>query len=163
MGMDSNSEVMNINGHFKKNKKPGKETSSTSRAEFNTTRILEFDSSEPPQGEKSWLYKLNPFRQGSVPPVPKEKLVTKEYNAGFISRLYFHWMTPLMAATSDSFMRMISGVLTPDGRQELSHQSFRLILRNKLLAEAKILLYLRFMRHLRGNSGLVASASSLPV
>ncbi|KHJ32210.1 putative abc transporter [Erysiphe necator] len=97
MGMDSNSEVMNINGHFKKNKKPGKETSSTSRAEFNTTRILEFDSSEPPQGEKSWLYKLNPFRQGSVPPVPKEKLVTKEYNAGFISRLYFHWMTPLMA------------------------------------------------------------------
>lgn len=41
--------------------------------------------------------KLNPFKRKNLPPVPAERTVSREYQAGFFSALYFQWMAPLMS------------------------------------------------------------------
>jgi ATP-binding cassette subfamily C (CFTR/MRP) protein 1 len=41
--------------------------------------------------------KLNPFSRKNVPPIPTERMVTREYQAGFFSALYFSWIAPLMS------------------------------------------------------------------
>lgn len=48
--------------------------------------------------EKPWYKKLNPMRWGAIPEIPKERIVSREYQAGFFSRLTFQWMNPLMTA-----------------------------------------------------------------
>lgn len=45
---------------------------------------------------KPWYKTPNPLRWGSIPPVPKERQVSREYTAGFFSKLTFQWMAPLM-------------------------------------------------------------------
>ena len=47
------------------------------------------------QLKKSW----NPFKR-NPPPVPKERTVSREYTAGWFSRLTFQWMNPLMTVRS---------------------------------------------------------------
>jgi hypothetical protein len=47
-------------------------------------------------GKRKWTSKINPLKWGPKPPVPKEREVCPEYNAGFFSQLYFVWMGPLM-------------------------------------------------------------------
>ncbi|KAI1214940.1 ATP-binding cassette transporter protein YOR1-like protein [Annulohypoxylon truncatum] len=47
--------------------------------------------------KKPWYKILNPLLWGSIPPIPKEREVSKEYGAGFFSKLTFHWMAPLMS------------------------------------------------------------------
>lgn len=49
--------------------------------------------------EKSWYKKLNPMRWGPIPEVPKERIVSREYQAGFFSKLTFQWMNPLMTVS----------------------------------------------------------------
>ncbi|KAL3470334.1 P-loop containing nucleoside triphosphate hydrolase protein [Aspergillus californicus] len=39
---------------------------------------------------------LNPLRLQKVPPVPKERSVSREHGASFFSLVYFQWMSPLM-------------------------------------------------------------------
>lgn len=90
---------MTINDYLKKIKNSGKEKRKANSVDYDLTGPVESDNPELLQSEKSWLEKLNPFRRGTAPSVPKERSVTKEYNAGLISRLYFHWMTPLMAVS----------------------------------------------------------------
>ncbi|PTB42046.1 hypothetical protein M441DRAFT_190301 [Trichoderma asperellum CBS 433.97] len=48
--------------------------------------------------ERPWYKKLNPMRWGAIPEIPKERIVSREYQAGFFSRLTFQWMNPLMTA-----------------------------------------------------------------
>ncbi|KAI0167068.1 ATP-binding cassette transporter protein YOR1-like protein [Hypoxylon sp. FL1284] len=50
-----------------------------------------------PVDKKPWYKTPNPLRWGSIPPVPKERQVSREYNAGFLSKLTFQWMAPLMS------------------------------------------------------------------
>ncbi|KAK5993353.1 ABC-type transporter cicA [Cladobotryum mycophilum] len=45
---------------------------------------------------KPWYKTANPLLWGGIPPVPEERTVSKEYTAGFFSKLTFQWMTPLM-------------------------------------------------------------------
>ncbi|KAJ4140873.1 ATP-binding cassette transporter yor1 [Fusarium equiseti] len=52
---------------------------------------------DPPQ-KKSWHKKLNPLRWGAPPPVPEKPLKSREHDAGFLSKLTFQWMGPLMHA-----------------------------------------------------------------
>ncbi|XDG02068.1 hypothetical protein ABKA04_001683 [Annulohypoxylon sp. FPYF3050] len=47
--------------------------------------------------KKPWYKKINPLLWGPVPPVPQEREVSREYGAGFFSRLTFQWMAPLMS------------------------------------------------------------------
>lgn len=49
---------------------------------------------DPPK--KSWHKKMNPLRWGSPPPVPEKSVKSREHEAGFLSKLTFQWMSPLM-------------------------------------------------------------------
>ncbi|RMZ88029.1 hypothetical protein DV736_g4741, partial [Chaetothyriales sp. CBS 134916] len=40
---------------------------------------------------------LNPLKRRSLPPVPLNREVSREYRAGFFSRLYFQWVAPLLS------------------------------------------------------------------
>lgn len=48
---------------------------------------------------KTWKQKLNPMRWGATPPVPKERLPSREHEAGFFSKLIFQWQASLMAVS----------------------------------------------------------------
>ncbi|KND93889.1 Oligomycin resistance ATP-dependent permease YOR1 [Tolypocladium ophioglossoides CBS 100239] len=45
---------------------------------------------------RKWYSRVNPLRWGGIPRVPDERIVSREYRAGFFSKLTFQWMTPLM-------------------------------------------------------------------
>ncbi|KAI4217682.1 MAG: hypothetical protein LQ351_000278 [Letrouitia transgressa] len=45
---------------------------------------------------KPWYKRLNPLKRRIPPPIPKERIVSREYNAGFFSMLTFQWMAPIM-------------------------------------------------------------------
>ncbi|KAK2024466.1 ABC transporter [Colletotrichum zoysiae] len=47
---------------------------------------------------KPWYKTPNPLRWGGIPPVPEEKILSREYKAGFFSLLTFQWMAPIMSA-----------------------------------------------------------------
>jgi ATP-binding cassette subfamily C (CFTR/MRP) protein 1 len=47
--------------------------------------------------ERTLKEKLNPFKRKNLPPVPAERVVTRECQAGFFSALYFQWIAPLMS------------------------------------------------------------------
>ncbi|KAL1304864.1 hypothetical protein AAFC00_003788 [Neodothiora populina] len=49
-----------------------------------------------PTEKRSWSTKLNPFKMKHPPPIPQERTVCPEYNAGFFSLLTFQWMAPIM-------------------------------------------------------------------
>ncbi|PNS18975.1 hypothetical protein CAC42_6070 [Sphaceloma murrayae] len=46
--------------------------------------------------KRPWSKRLNPFKSKYPPPIPKEREVSLEYQAGFWNKLVFQWMTPLM-------------------------------------------------------------------
>ncbi|KAF2842640.1 ABC multidrug transporter-like protein [Patellaria atrata CBS 101060] len=47
--------------------------------------------------QKKWHDRINPLKRTLKPPIPKERAVSREYNASFFSRLTFQWMAPIMA------------------------------------------------------------------
>ncbi|ETS80377.1 hypothetical protein PFICI_07906 [Pestalotiopsis fici W106-1] len=54
-------------------------------------------ASSPPQS-KPWYKQPDPLKWGKIPPVPEERGESREYHAGWLSRLTFQWMAPLMMA-----------------------------------------------------------------
>lgn len=48
---------------------------------------------------RPWYKTSNPLRWGRIPPVPDERIVSPEHKAGFLSRLTFGWVTPLMVVS----------------------------------------------------------------
>ena len=57
---------------------------------------VDADLSTPEAPKKPWYRRLNPLKWGKDPPVPTERTVCPEYNAGFFNMLTFHWMGPIM-------------------------------------------------------------------
>jgi ATP-binding cassette, subfamily C (CFTR/MRP), member 1 len=57
---------------------------------------LAYVPSAAPTEKTPWYTRLNPLSQGKMPPVPQERIVSREYNAGFLSMLTFQWVNPLM-------------------------------------------------------------------
>lgn len=55
-----------------------------------------------PKAKKVWYKRLNPLKWGEKPPVPKERIVSREYGASFFSMLTFQWMAPLMTVSKIS-------------------------------------------------------------
>lgn len=53
-----------------------------------------------PQAKKKlpWSKRLNPLKR-NPPPVPEERIVSREYHANFASKLSFQWISPLMAVS----------------------------------------------------------------
>ncbi|KAL1964629.1 hypothetical protein VTN77DRAFT_6803 [Rasamsonia byssochlamydoides] len=57
------------------------------------------DAAAKPNGRRTkskWYRKLNPLRLQKIPPVPKERAISREYGANFFSIITFQWMAPLM-------------------------------------------------------------------
>lgn len=46
---------------------------------------------------KPWYKKMNPLKWRAPPPVPETRAVSREYTAGFLSQLYFQWVSPIMS------------------------------------------------------------------
>lgn len=46
--------------------------------------------------KQSWRHRINPLKRGNPPPVPEERIVSREYKANFLSLLTFQWINPLM-------------------------------------------------------------------
>lgn len=74
----------------------------------------------PSQAQKSrpWYKQVNPLRWGTPPPAPKERITSREYQAGFLSRLTFQWMSQLMTVS------LLCPLITPQPRPadpKLSH------------------------------------------
>jgi ATP-binding cassette subfamily C (CFTR/MRP) protein 1 len=68
----------------------------------NTSAVTRTDSHvDEPAKKASWYrrLKLNPLRWGGIPPVPETRKVCREYNAPFLSLVYFQWVAPLMSAS----------------------------------------------------------------
>jgi ATP-binding cassette subfamily C (CFTR/MRP) protein 1 len=68
-------------------------TSEITRTESHVTTVA------PP---RPWYKKINPLRWSKAPPVPKERTVSREYTASFLSLVYFMWMSPLMSASTST-------------------------------------------------------------
>ena len=60
-----------------------------------TTSTLTVESQ--PNEVKPWYKRLNPLKRSIKPPVPKERGISREYSAPFLSLLTFQWMAPLMS------------------------------------------------------------------
>ncbi len=43
-----------------------------------------------------WYDRINPLKRRQAPPVPKERIVSREYGASFLSLVTFQWMNPVM-------------------------------------------------------------------
>lgn len=53
--------------------------------------------SKPQEPEKQpWTHRINPLKRGKPPPIPEERIVSREYGANFLSLLTFQWINPLM-------------------------------------------------------------------
>lgn len=71
-------------------------SSTGSRDNSNDIELGKEDSA-PPNKRKGWLSKLNPIRRlYPVPRVPVERAASREKKAGFLSKITFQWMSPLM-------------------------------------------------------------------
>ncbi|KAI4255845.1 MAG: hypothetical protein LQ352_002363 [Teloschistes flavicans] len=63
-----------------------------------TTRssIAEETRDEISIAKRPWYGRLNPLKKKILPPIPKERVVSREYKAGLFSRLTWQWMAPIM-------------------------------------------------------------------
>ena len=50
-----------------------------------------------PEKRKPWYKRFNPLERSTKPPVPKERIRSREDGASFLSLLTFQWMAPLMS------------------------------------------------------------------
>lgn len=46
-----------------------------------------------------WSRRLNPLKTNILSPVPEERQPSKEHNANWLSKLTFHWVTPILSVS----------------------------------------------------------------
>ncbi|KAF2644264.1 hypothetical protein P280DRAFT_228439 [Massarina eburnea CBS 473.64] len=95
-------ETATVNKDLEASAEKHTERGNLSRLQSGTSGVSEFseDVSETRSSavgkKKRWYKKLNPLRWGAKPPVPEERVVSREYNASLYSRITFQWMAPMM-------------------------------------------------------------------
>lgn len=47
-----------------------------------------------------WSRRLNPLKTNQIPPVPEERQPSKEQDANWLSKLTFHWVTPILSVSA---------------------------------------------------------------
>lgn len=92
-----------------------------------TTSALSIESrTQDDSPPKSWYKRINPLKRRRKPPVPKERTISREYGAGFLSLLTFQWMAPLM---SKGYQRPLElndiWLVNPDRAQDVLAEKFR--------------------------------------
>lgn len=112
----SSSHSGSENGNNEKEDRPGLEHT---KSYATTTSVITRTESQPdePTKRKPWYKKYNPLRWGKIPPVPESRKVSREYNAPFLSLVYFQWMAPLMSVSAS----------LPPSRQYMLIHTFRLV------------------------------------
>lgn len=50
---------------------------------------------------RPWSHRLNPLKTKVMPPIPEERQPSREATAGFLSQIFFNWITPLMHVSPD--------------------------------------------------------------
>jgi ATP-binding cassette subfamily C (CFTR/MRP) protein 1 len=95
---DSASHSLSEKGHVEKeDKRPALQQ--TKSYATTTSAVTRTESNvQPPK--KPWYKNYNPLRWGGIPPVPETRQVCREYNAPFLSLVYFQWMAPLMSVSA---------------------------------------------------------------
>ncbi|KAL6716378.1 ATP-binding cassette transporter yor1 [Lecanora helva] len=68
----------------------------TLTAATTTSTLTAGSTTDGSMRKKPWYKRLNPLKRSVKPPVPKERTVSREYGAPFLSLLTFQWMAPLM-------------------------------------------------------------------
>lgn len=61
-----------------------------------TTQATSHHPTGDEKANKSWSQKLNPLRWGGISPVPEERETSHEFNASWLSKLFFTWQGPIM-------------------------------------------------------------------
>ena len=74
----------------------------TTEATTASSFTVETRNTVQPKAKKPWYKRMNPLKWGKKPPVPKERIVSREYGANFFSKLTWQWMAPLMAVREPS-------------------------------------------------------------
>ena len=86
-------------GFSEKRARPPADRTLTTTTTVSTTIGETASSIEQPRKKKPWYKRLNPLKRSVKPPVPKERTVSREYTANFLSMLTFQWMSPLMSVS----------------------------------------------------------------
>jgi ATP-binding cassette, subfamily C (CFTR/MRP), member 1 len=68
-------------------------TTTTSTVESSTTNEDKKDKVTP---KVPWYDRINPLKRRKPPPVPKERVVSREHSASILSLMTFQWMNPIM-------------------------------------------------------------------
>ena len=71
-------------------------TTATTATTASSMDMSRTESQEAPLKKQPWWRWLL-LQHRTLPPIPKERSVSREYNANLFSKLSFQWMTPLMA------------------------------------------------------------------
>ncbi|KAI0012833.1 ATP-binding cassette transporter protein YOR1-like protein [Xylariaceae sp. FL0662B] len=95
----------------------------TSAALHTTTRA------DIPIAKKPWYKTPNPLRWGPIPSVPQERQVSREYSAGFFSKMTFQWMAPLMNAKHNDIW-LVNPNRTAEGMTGKARESFERRIKN---------------------------------
>lgn len=110
-GKDLNSEKQ-VDSSASKYKDGGR-TQQLSRFNSSATESSSNDvdakSTDQAREKKKWYKNLNPLKWRTPPPVPSERIISREYNASFPSKVYFQWMSPIMS---------VSGVVCSDDSEK---------------------------------------------
>ena len=77
----------------------GKQSLARAKSYATTTSATSRIEEEQVVVKKAWYKKTNPLKWGAPPPVPETSGVSREYTAGFVSKLYFQWMAPIMSVS----------------------------------------------------------------
>ncbi|KAF2725459.1 putative ABC transporter [Polychaeton citri CBS 116435] len=84
-------------GDEKNQKRMGVErTTSNWTVTTGTSVGSELDPAEPTQRKRTWRDRIDPFKRKRLPPVPKERIPSREWKASFLSMLTFQWVAPIM-------------------------------------------------------------------
>ena len=78
-------------------KQPRPDVNRTLTTTTTTSSFTVNSASTEPRKRKPWYKRLNPLKRSIKPPVPKERQISREYGASFLSLLTFQWMAPLMS------------------------------------------------------------------
>jgi len=97
----------------------GSGTSDSSKA------VEKFVKKDAPGSKQSW-HKWLTLRSRYIPPIPKERIVSREYNANIFSIITFQWMSPLM---STGYQRTLEHndlwLVNPNRRTELLAETLK--------------------------------------
>lgn len=91
-------------------------TTTTSTAESSSNDAIVKEQVIP---KMPWYDRINPLKRRKAPPVPKERIVSREHGASFLSLITFQWMNPVMTV---GYLRPLEledvWLVNPDRRSE---------------------------------------------